>query len=144
MFANSIAKVTASIDAATLKTVLPRRIVTNNLRGCSNNERIYLFNRLFLPFKSFKWFLSKEKRATSDPENSAENMSVISSKINLENQSISNYLLKLPIVIIFLDHPKMVNHHFQMTHYLLEDLGQKYFLMIATEHHLFYQVELIH
>ena len=49
-----MAKVTANIEAATLKIVLPSRIVTNNLRGYSSNARIYLFSKPFPSLSSFK------------------------------------------------------------------------------------------
>jgi len=63
-----IPRETEIIEAATLKMVLPRSIVTSNLLGSPNKNKIYLpiKPRLVLIFSIV--FLSNEKSATSAPE----------------------------------------------------------------------------
>jgi hypothetical protein len=78
------------IDTATFITVLPIRIVTNNLPGCSRRESTY-FKIRGLPLNwEFIFLLSSEKRATSDPEKKADVPRKKIIAIILKDQSISN------------------------------------------------------
>ena len=89
----SKAIVTAKIEAATLITVLPSRIVTRSLLGLSRRLRIYFSIIPFEFFKSLKKVFSNEKRATSEPEKNAESKINTNKKIIRRNQSVSKKLV---------------------------------------------------
>jgi hypothetical protein len=82
---------TAIIDAATLTTVFPIRIVTRSLLGCSRSNRRYLPVNGFPVRLFFNFLLSKEKRATSDPEKKAEKIKSKKRNRSLICQPTSKY-----------------------------------------------------
>jgi hypothetical protein len=81
--ANSNARETAIIEAATLTTVLPTNTFTSSRLGCSSNCSRYLSIRGLLSIINFRRFLSSENNDTSEPEKNAEQKMNINNSINL-------------------------------------------------------------
>ena len=81
--ANSSARDTAMIEAATFITVFPTNTVTSNLLGCSSSCSRYLSISGLLSIINFKRFLSSENNETSEPEKNAEQNININSNISL-------------------------------------------------------------
>ena len=80
--AASRAIVTPKIEAATLISVFPKRIVTSSLLGVSRRFEIYFAKIPGVLFNSLILFLSKENKATSEPEKKADKIKRIIKRIN--------------------------------------------------------------
>ena len=109
--AASIAIVTATIEAATLKIVFPINIVTNKRRGVSRSDSIYFNFSEWLLNCFFIFLLSSENNATSEPEKKADAARNITRMINLTGQSISNQSYASIVIHYF---RKEDPHYFQL------------------------------